>query len=336
MSAGKAGLHVSVATFYHFTRFDDPHALRARLLAVLAPMGVRGTVILASEGVNGTLAGDDDAIAEALSALRALPDCGALSPRLSRARSEPFGRLKLKVKREIVTMGVADVDPVRHRGSYVAPDAWDALIADPEVLLIDTRNAFEVAVGTFAGAVDPGTARFSDFPVWWRGYVAGLPPERRPRTVAMFCTGGIRCEKASAFLRSEGVADVRHLQGGLLAYLEQPRSADSRWRGECFVFDERVAVGDALGPGAHRLCRACGLPLDPATGRPAGAAQCFRGASCLLSSPSSGISASSISTSISSSSSGSASPLSSSSSSKSSSSSSSSSSMPTGSRKVPR
>ena len=172
----------------------------------------------------------------------------------------PFHRLKVRLKREIVTMGVADIDPLTEVGTYVAPADWNALVDDPGTVVIDTRNDYEVAVGSFAGAVDPGTASFRDFPAWFDAHRDELAGKR----VAMFCTGGIRCEKATAFLRREGVDDVFHLDGGILRYLEEMPAADSRWQGECFVFDERVAVGHGLTPGSHTLCRACRMPVSEA------------------------------------------------------------------------
>ena len=251
-----------VAAFYRFTPFADPAALRAPLIARCAAAGVRGTVILAAEGLNGTLAGPEDGMAEVIGHLRALPGCNGLAPKWSRAAAAPFGALKVRVKREIVTMGRAGLDPTR-TGRRIAPAEWNAVIADPGTVTIDTRNAYEVAIGSFAGAVDPGTASFRDFPAWWRANRERMAGRR----VAMFCTGGIRCEKATAFLREEGVADVVHLEGGILRYLETVPEHGSLWRGGCFVFDERVAVGHGLRATGHVLCRACRRPLTPAETR---------------------------------------------------------------------
>jgi UPF0176 protein len=248
---------IHVAALYRFTHFDDPHTIRGQIAARCEALGVRGTLLLATEGVNGTIAGDPDAIDAILADLRALPGCEDMDTKRSTAAAMPFHRLKVRVKREIVTMGEA-VDPA-HAGSYVAPADWNALVADPDTVVIDTRNAYEVAVGTFPGAVDPGTAGFADFPAWFRAHREELAGKR----VAMFCTGGIRCEKATALLRQEGVEDVRHLHGGILRYLEEVPAADSLWAGECFVFDERVAVGQGLAPGTHVLCRACRMPVSP-------------------------------------------------------------------------
>lgn len=251
---------VRVAALYRFARFGDPAALRAPLLEACVGHGVKGTILLASEGINGTIAGTEAGIAAVVGHIRTLPACADVAPKFSTAAAMPFHRLKVRVKREIVTMGVPDIDPLQGTGRYVAPSDWNALIDDPATVVIDTRNAYEVRVGSFAGAVDPGTASFADFPAWARAHRRELEGKR----VAMFCTGGIRCEKATAFLRAEGLEDVHHLEGGILRYLEDVPAADSRWQGECFVFDERVAVGHALASGTHALCRGCRMPVSPA------------------------------------------------------------------------
>lgn len=232
----------TVAALYRFAPFDDPAALRAPLLDLCAAQGVKGTLLLAREGVNGTIAGSAEGIAAVVAHIRALPGCAELDVKYSSAAAMPFQRLKVRLKKEIVTMKVPGVDPAREVGAYVAPADWNAVIDDPDTIVIDTRNDFEVGYGSFAGAVNPQTKSFGDFPGWWRDHAADLAGKR----VAMFCTGGIRCEKSTAFLKSEGVADVVHLKGGILAYLEQIPEADSRWQGSCFVFDERVSVGHGL------------------------------------------------------------------------------------------
>ncbi|MBI0474030.1 rhodanese-related sulfurtransferase [Sphingomonas sp. MA1305] len=254
-------MSVTVAALYHFTRFEDPATLRAPLLAVCEAHGVRGTLLLAREGINGTIAGPQSGVDTVLAHIRALPGCADLDVKFSAAATLPFHRTKVRLKNEIVTMGQPDIDPT-DTGTYVAPAEWNALIADPATLLIDTRNDYEVAVGTFAGAVDPHTASFRDFPEWFRTHRDELLAGKA--RVAMFCTGGIRCEKATAFLKAEGVEDVFHLKGGILKYLEETSAQDSRWQGECFVFDERVAVGHGLAPGSHSLCRGCRMPVSPA------------------------------------------------------------------------
>lgn len=249
----------TVAALYHFTRFDDPAALRPDLLESCENMGVRGSLLLAREGINGTIAGDPSAIAAVLDSIRALPGCDDLDWKESHAAEMPFGRMKVRVKREIVTMGRPDVDPRARVGHYVAPADWNTLISAPDVAVIDTRNAYEVSIGTFDGAIDPGTASFREFPDWWEQNKARFHNKR----IAMFCTGGIRCEKSTNFLLGQGVEEVFHLKGGILKYLEDVPAAQSLWQGECFVFDERVSVGHGLRQGPHELCRACRGPLAP-------------------------------------------------------------------------
>ena len=250
---------VRVAALYRFARFDDPAAVRDALEANAQALGIRGTLLVAGEGINGTIAGPAGAIAAMVAAIRALPGCADLAPKYADADVAPFHRLKVRLKREIVTMGVDGIDAAREAGTYVAPADWNALVDDPGTVVIDTRNAYEVAVGSFAGAVDPGTDTFRDFPAWLDAHRDDLAGKR----IAMFCTGGIRCEKATALLRREGFDDVHHLDGGILRYLEEMPAADSRWQGECFVFDERVAVGHGLSPGTHALCRGCRMPVSP-------------------------------------------------------------------------
>lgn len=216
-------------------------------------------MLIAHEGINGTIAGTDDGVGAVLAAIRALPGCEALDVKESRAAAMPFHRMKVRLKREIVTMGQPDVDPLA-AGQYVAPQDWNALIDQPGTILIDTRNEYEVQVGTFAGAIDPRTKSFREFPGWFRAHREQFGEAPR---VAMFCTGGIRCEKATAFLKAEGIDDVHHLKGGILAYLETVAPEQSRWEGECFVFDERVSVAHGLVPGGHALCRACRMPVSP-------------------------------------------------------------------------
>jgi len=251
----------TVAALYRFASFPDTPGLCEPLEALCRAHGVKGTLLLAGEGINGTIAGSAAGIAAVLAHIRALPRCEELDVKFSQAARMPFHRLKVRLKREIVTMGVSGIDPRSTVGTYVEPDEWNALIADPEVVLIDTRNDYEVAIGTFDRAIDPKTATFRDFPEWFRSRRAQLlgPGKRK---VAMFCTGGIRCEKSTAFLKAEGVDEVFHLKGGILRYLEQVPSEQSLWRGECFVFDDRVSVGHGLAEGSHVLCRACRRPVS--------------------------------------------------------------------------
>ena len=255
---------ITVAALYRFARFADPAALRAPLAALCKAQAIKGTLLLAPEGINGTIAGSAEGIAAVLDHIRALPHCAALDVKLAVADEQPFHRMKVRLKAEIVTMGQPLIDPLTDAGHYVAPAQWNALIADPATVLIDTRNDYEVAIGTFAGAIDPQTASFRDFPAWFRAHRDSLLGQGKSPKVAMFCTGGIRCEKSTAFLKAEGIDEVYHLQGGILNYLEQVPAEQSLWQGECFVFDERVSVGHGQVPGDYALCRACRRPLSAA------------------------------------------------------------------------
>jgi UPF0176 protein len=249
----------TVAALYHFTRFNDPAALRGPLLDACKANGISGTLLLAKEGINGTIAGSRTGIDAILANIRALPGCGDLEHKESTAAENPFLRMKVRLKREIVTMGQPDVDPLASVGTYVEPEDWNDLISQDDVVVIDTRNDYEVAIGTFDGAIDPETASFREFPEWWRENANRFGN----RKVAMFCTGGIRCEKASNFLLGEGVPEVYHLRGGILKYLEKVPETDSLWHGDCFVFDQRVSVGHGLKEGPHQLCYACRRPILP-------------------------------------------------------------------------
>jgi UPF0176 protein len=235
-----------VAAFYQFTALPDFRDLREPLRAICAGLALKGSVLLAHEGLNGTLAGSAEAIAALIEELRrGALFCGRLDRlelKFSHAAAMPFQRLKIRLKKEIVTLGDSAADPARQAGTYVDPADWNDLIATPDTLVIDTRNAFEVAMGTFPGAVDPGIRNFGQF----KQFAAQHLDPAKHRRVAMFCTGGIRCEKASAYLLARGFAEVYHLKGGILKYLEGVPEAESRWRGECFVFDERVALGHGL------------------------------------------------------------------------------------------
>jgi UPF0176 protein len=252
---------ITVAALYHFAAFDDPHVLQGPLVSLCRSRGIRGAILLACEGVNGTIAGPAEAIAVIIDHIRSLPGCAALDVKYSNAREMPFYRMKVRIKKEIVTLGVPGIDPARDAGRYVEAADWNAVISDPDTIVIDTRNGFEVGAGSFKGAVNPATKSFSEFPAWFRDYRKTLPANPK---VAMFCTGGIRCEKSTAFLRSEGISDVVHLKGGILKYLETVPVEESLWQGECFVFDERVSVGHRLERGTLELCRGCRAPLSAA------------------------------------------------------------------------
>lgn len=235
-----------VAAFYQFASLPDFRELREPLRALCCNLALKGSVLLANEGINGTLAGSRDAIDELVATLRHGDLFGGrldhLELKFSSAAAMPFGRLKVRLKKEIVTFGDTAADPTRQVGTYVEPEDWNDLIAAPDTVLIDTRNAFEVELGTFEGAVDPAITSFGQF----KQFAARHLDPKRDQKIAMFCTGGIRCEKASSYLLSQGFAEVYHLKGGILNYLEQVAEAKSRWRGECFVFDERVALGHGL------------------------------------------------------------------------------------------
>ena len=267
---------VSVAALYRFAAIADREAVRDRLEALCRP-DVRGTLLVAHEGLNGTIAGPGAAVERVLAGIRALPGFADLDVKSAMADVMPFHRMKVRIKAEIVTMGQPGLDPAVNAGTYVAPADWNALIREPGVVVIDTRNDYEAAVGAFAGAVQPNTRGFRDFPDWFRTEGRALLDGPNPPKVAMYCTGGIRCEKATAFLKAEGVRDVFHLEGGILRYLETTPEADSLWRGECFVFDERVAVGHGLTPGSHSLCRGCRMPVSE-VGR--GSPRYVEGVSC--------------------------------------------------------
>jgi UPF0176 protein len=248
-----------IAALYHFTRFSDPAALRGSLSAVCADNGVKGSLLLAGEGVNGTISGTRAGIDAVLAHLRALPGCADLDWKEATATQQPFGRMKVRLKREIVTMGQPDIDPKARVGHYVVPADWNDLIAQPDVVVIDTRNDYEVAIGTFQGAIDPETRSFGQFPQWWQNNKDRFHNKR----VAMFCTGGIRCEKSTNYLISQGVTDVFHLKGGILNYLEHTPADQSLWQGKCYVFDKRVSVGHGLIPGDNQACGACRRPVTP-------------------------------------------------------------------------
>ena len=248
-----------IATFYKFVTIPEPEAIRAQILT-WCQQQIKGTIILAEEGINGTIAGSSDAIANLLTAIRSLPGLADLEHKESTSEKLPFARLKVKIKPEIVTLGLPAVNPTRQVGTYVEPQDWNQIISDPEVVVIDTRNDYEVEIGTFQKAKNPHTESFREFPE----YVArNLDPQQQPK-VAMFCTGGIRCEKASSYLLSQGFQEVYHLKGGILKYLENVSPQESLWDGECFVFDERVAVKEGLELGSHELCYACGHPISKA------------------------------------------------------------------------
>ena len=254
------------AALYKFVELPDFAELRAPLLARCELHGVKGTLLLASEGINGTIAGRCESVHAVLAFLRRDPRLAALEHKEAYAARMPFHRMKVRLKREIVTLGVPDVHPALMAGRYVKPQDWNRLLCDPGVVIVDTRNDYEVAIGSFEGAINPATQTFSELPAWVEKEMAEggklAPVDGRMPKVAMFCTGGIRCEKSTAFLRAKGFDEVYHLEGGILKYLETVPEAQSRWQGECFVFDERVSVGHGLKQGNLTLCRSCRDPLS--------------------------------------------------------------------------
>ena len=250
---------IRVVALYKFTPIEDPAALQAELQSLCTQAGLHGTLLVAEEGLNGTVAGPSAGIQNLLDALQADGRFEGLSCKESWTDTPPFWRMKVRLKKEIVTMGVPGTDPARLNGTRVRGEEWNALLDDPEVVVIDTRNQYEVDVGSFPGAVSPNTQSFREFPAFAD---TQLDP-RQHRKVAMFCTGGIRCEKSTHYLLSQGFAEVYHLDGGILQYLEDMQQKDNRWQGECFVFDGRVSVDKALQPGRHTQCHGCRHPLTP-------------------------------------------------------------------------
>ncbi len=259
MNSSTQNSAVRVVALYKFFPLADPEAWRDELKALCEPYDIRGTLILAKEGINGTVAGSPEAIAELVEAIEAVAGRQGMEIKYSHAETMPFYRLKIRVKDEIVTMGAGPINPRTDAGAYVEASAWNALISDPDTIIVDTRNDYEVDLGTFRGAVSPETGTFSEFPKW----VEDNRDRLEGKKVAMFCTGGIRCEKATAYVNSLGLGQVYHLKGGILKYLEEVPEEDSLWEGECFVFDERVSVTHGLQIGEAELCRACRHPLSP-------------------------------------------------------------------------
>ena len=248
-----------IAALYKFLDLPDHTEWQLRLQALCDENAVRGTLLLADEGINGTICAPAPGMAAVLDWIDAEPRLDGLSLKFSAAPEQAFLRMKVRLKREIVTMGRPEINPARATGTYVEPADWNRLVDDPDVMVIDTRNGYETAIGSFAGAVDPHTDSFREFPDW-AAQLAAAPD--RPKKLAMFCTGGIRCEKASALMQDMGFDEVFHLKGGILKYLEDVPAEDSRWQGECFVFDSRVAVDHALQPGSYDMCHACRMPLS--------------------------------------------------------------------------
>jgi UPF0176 protein len=246
-----------IAAFYYFADLDDPDVVQEKLREVCADNDVKGTILVATEGINGTIAGSEAAIDTVLGFIRDDERLAGLEEKRAVTDADPFLRLKVRLKKEIVTLGVGEVDSARYTGQRIPAAAWNDLISDPNTVLIDTRNNYEIAIGTFEGAINPGTRSFRDFPAWVDAH-----PELKGKRLAMFCTGGIRCEKATAYLRENGFDEVYQLEGGILRYLETIEQPASMWEGECYVFDRRVSVGHGLLPGNFEVCPNCNTVLD--------------------------------------------------------------------------
>ena len=253
---------VVIVALYKFTSLPQFEKLRPPLQTAARKAGVRGTLLLAHEGINGTLAGSREAIGSFLERLERVSAIGALEVKFSFAEEQPFYRMKVRLKKEIVTLGQPAVDPTNTVGTYVDPADWNRLIDDPDTLVIDTRNDYEVSIGTFENAVNPETSSFRDFADFVEDKLKPLIKDKKPKNIAMFCTGGIRCEKSTSYLLQEGFENVFHLKGGILKYLETIPQDNSKWQGECFVFDGRVSVGHDLQPGSYDMCHACRMPLS--------------------------------------------------------------------------
>ena len=250
-----------VAALYQFVSVDDCAGWQARLKDICQSRHLMGTLLIAPEGLNGTVAGRYDDINSFVLWLQTKTPFAGLEIKYAVHDEAPFHRMKVRLKREIVTMGEPDIRPNEQAGEYVEPEDWNKLISDPDVLVVDTRNSYETAIGQFRGATDPQTTTFREFPAWAKA-LADKPEEDRPQKIAMYCTGGIRCEKSTALMKSIGFEHVYHLKGGILKYLEDTPPADSLWEGECFVFDSRVSVDHDLNQGSYQLCHACKMPLS--------------------------------------------------------------------------
>ena len=248
---------LTICALYKFTRLDDFEEIQGPLKIFLESLNIRGTLLLAKEGVNGTISGDNDSIMKSLDYLQKDERLVGLEYKFSYSEKPPFKRLKVKLKKEIVTLGVSNIDPIFSSGTYVKPADWNELINDPDVVLIDTRNNYEFEIGSFKGSINPNTETFREFPAYTKNNLE----KYRDKKIAMFCTGGIRCEKSTAYLKSKGFENVFHLQGGILKYLEEVKEDESLWEGECFVFDDRVAVKHNLELGKYDQCHACRFPI---------------------------------------------------------------------------
>ena len=254
-----------VAAFYNFISIIDEEILliKEELTNLATNQKIKGTILLASEGVNGTICGTENAIVQFIETLEKLLKVSDINVKYSWSEKQAFRRFKARKKKEIVTIGLKEIDPTKSVGKYIKAGEWNQFLEDPDSVVIDTRNEYEIKIGNFTGALNPQTSSFREFPAWVQKHLKPLIEENPSLKIGMYCTGGIRCEKATSYLIEEGFSDVNHLEGGILKYLEDVSSENSLWNGECFVFDQRVSLNHELLPGSHRMCHACGLPISP-------------------------------------------------------------------------
>ena len=254
-----------VAAFYNFISIIDEEILliKEELTNLATNQKIKGTILLASEGVNGTICGTENAIVQFIETLEKLLKVSDINVKYSWSEKQAFRRFKARKKKEIVTIGLKEINPTKSVGKYIKAGEWNQFLEDPDSVVIDTRNEYEIKIGNFTGALNPQTSSFREFPAWVQKHLKPLIEENPSLKIGMYCTGGIRCEKATSYLIEEGFSDVHHLEGGILKYLEDVSSENSLWNGECFVFDQRVSLDHELLPGSHRMCHACGLPISP-------------------------------------------------------------------------
>ena len=250
---------ILVAALYKFVEIDDLLSLQSNLYEICEKNNIMGTILIANEGINGTISGKTNEINQTISLLKSDKRFTNIEIKYSSTDKQPFHRMKVRLKKEIVTIGLPEINPNKKVGTYVKPDDWNDLISDPNVVVIDTRNKYETKIGSFHNALDPETSSFREFPDWVKKFKSSK--ENANKKIAMFCTGGIRCEKASSLMKEEGFEDVYHLQGGILKYLETIDKENSLWNGECFVFDQRVCLTDELEVGSYKMCFACRMPI---------------------------------------------------------------------------
>ena len=250
---------ILVAALYKFVEIDDLLSLQSNLYEICEKNNIMGTILIANEGINGTISGKTNELNQTISLLKSDKRFANIEIKYSSTDKQPFHRMKVRLKKEIVTIGLPEINPNKKVGTYVKPDDWNDLISDPDVVVIDTRNKYETKIGSFHNALDPETSSFREFPDWVKKFKSSK--ENANKKIAMFCTGGIRCEKASSLMKEEGFEDVYHLQGGILKYLETIDKENSLWNGECFVFDQRVCLTDELEVGSYKMCFACRMPI---------------------------------------------------------------------------